>query len=212
MLRVDYIDNFETKALDAIRDLSGDAERVDIAVAFLSYRGWVELKPTLTAVVGRGGQLRVIVRRDVRQNSAEAVEELFHLPNAQVAFELADTAFHPKDYLFHAGEKLTVLTSSANATYPGLTHNVEGGAIITHSIPTLVPGEQVSISYLYLPPVTWQNINSYAKSDECMARVISLVPRPQPNKLVLFALWLLLFIGASTVIYWLILQIAAWLH
>jgi len=49
MLRVDYIDNFETKALDAIRDLSGDAECVDIAVAFLSYRGWIELKPGLPA-------------------------------------------------------------------------------------------------------------------------------------------------------------------
>jgi hypothetical protein len=46
MLRVDYIDNFETRALDAIRDLSADAERVDIAAALLSYRGWVELKPT----------------------------------------------------------------------------------------------------------------------------------------------------------------------
>ena len=132
MLRVDYIDNFETKALDAIRDLSADAERVDIAVAFLSYRGWVELKPCLTAVVGRGGRIRVIVRRDVRQNSAAAVEDLFRLANTQVAFGLADAAFHPKDYLFHAGEKLTVLTSSANATYHGLTHNEEGGAIVTH--------------------------------------------------------------------------------
>ncbi len=51
MLKVDYIDNFATKALDAIRELSADAERVDIAVAFLSYRGWLELKPCLTAVV-----------------------------------------------------------------------------------------------------------------------------------------------------------------
>src|ERR1017187_8159873 len=107
-LHVDYIDNFDTKALDAIRDLSTDAERVDIAVAFLSYRGWVELKPCLTAVVGRGGRLRVIARRDVRQNSPEAVEEIFRLGNTQVAFGLEDTAFHPKDYLFHAGKKLTV--------------------------------------------------------------------------------------------------------
>jgi superfamily II DNA or RNA helicase/HKD family nuclease len=132
MLRVDYIDNFETKALDAIHELSTDAECVDIAVAFLSYRGWVELKPCLTALITRGGRLRVIVRRDVRHNSPEAVEELFYLPNTQVAFGLEDTAFHPKDYLFHAGKKLTVLTSSANATYHGLTHNDEGGAIVTH--------------------------------------------------------------------------------
>lgn len=132
MLRVDYIDNFQTKALDVIRDLSAEAERVDIAVAFLSYRGWVELKPCLTAVVARGGRLRVIVRRDVRQNSAEAVEEIYHLVNTQVSFGLVETAFHPKDYLFHVGKKLTVLTSSANATYDGLTHNDEGGAIVTH--------------------------------------------------------------------------------
>jgi ERCC4-related helicase/HKD family nuclease len=131
-LCVDYIDNFETKALDTIRDLSGEAGHVDIAVAFLSYRGWMELKPSLTALVSRGGRLRVIVRRDVRQNSAEAVEELFRLPNTQIAFGLEGTAFHPKDYLFHNDKGLTVFTSSANATYAGLTHNEEGGAIVTH--------------------------------------------------------------------------------
>ena len=84
-------------------------------------------------MVSRGGRLRVIVRRDVRQNSAEAVEELFRLPNTQIAFGLEDMAFHPKDYLFHDGKRLTVLTSSANATYAGLAHNDEGGAIIKHA-------------------------------------------------------------------------------
>ncbi|HEV2708055.1 MAG TPA: helicase-related protein [Pyrinomonadaceae bacterium] len=132
MLCVDYIDNFETKALDTIRDLSAYAERADIAVAFLTYRGWLELKPCLTALVARGGALRIIVRRDVRITSAEALKELFQLERTQLAFGLTDSTFHPKDYLFYSGKKLSVLTSSANATYPGLTRNDEGGAIITH--------------------------------------------------------------------------------
>lgn len=132
MLCVDYIDNFETKALDAIRDLSADAERVDIAVAFLSYRGWVELRPCLGAMVARGGELRIIARRDARLTDPEALKELFQLERTRLAFGLSDTSFHPKDYLFYSGDKLTVLTSSANATYPGLTRNDEGGAIITH--------------------------------------------------------------------------------
>lgn len=55
MLRVDYIDNFETKALDAIRDLSADADSVDIAVAFLSYRGWLELMRCLAPPVTPDG-------------------------------------------------------------------------------------------------------------------------------------------------------------
>jgi len=41
-----YIDNFETKALDAIRDLPTNAQHVDIAVAFLSFPGSMELKPS----------------------------------------------------------------------------------------------------------------------------------------------------------------------
>jgi HKD family nuclease/ERCC4-related helicase len=156
MLRVDYIDNFETKALDAIRDLSANAERIDIAVAFLSYRGWVELKPCLMNLVSRGGGLRVIVRRDVRQTSPEAVEELFHLENTQVAFGLTDTTFHPKDYLFcsNKGKCLTVLTSSANVTYPGLTHNDEGGAIITH---TDVLNDEAAKKAISIFERRWQN-------------------------------------------------------
>ena len=133
MLRVDYIDNFETKALDTIRDLAEESERIDIAVAFLSHRGWLELRPSLTALLERGGDLRIIVRRDQQQTSPEALEEIFKLKNAQIAFGLTDATFHPKDYLFYRNETLTVLTSSANATYPGLTHNDEGGAIINHS-------------------------------------------------------------------------------
>jgi len=134
MLHVDYIDNFETKALDVLKDLSAEAERADIAVAFLSYRGWMELKFTLMDLVERGGRLRVIVRGDPRQTSPYAVEELFRLVNTEVAFGLTDTTFHPKDYLFYGagGKCLSVLTSSANATYTGLSHNDEGGAIIRH--------------------------------------------------------------------------------
>ncbi len=45
MLAVDYIDNFETKALDTLRDLAAEADRADIAVAFLSFRAWLELEP-----------------------------------------------------------------------------------------------------------------------------------------------------------------------
>ena len=132
MAHVEYISNFETQGVDAIRDLSADAERVDIAVAFLSYRRWMELKPCLTAVVMRGGRLRVVLRRDVRQNSPEAVEDLSLLVNTQVAFGLEDTAFHRTDYLFHSDNRLIVLTSSASAIYHGITHNDEGGAIVTH--------------------------------------------------------------------------------
>ena len=78
-------------------------------------------------------------------------------------------------------------------------------------IPTLVPNEQVSISYLYLPPLTCNQINSYAKSDECLAKVINVIPSPQVHKAVAFLFLSLAFVGASTLIYWLFLVVAGWL-
>jgi len=75
-------------------------------------------------------------------------------------------------------------------------------------IPILVPKEQVTISYLYFPPVTWDKINSYIKSDEGFAKIINVIPMTQPSKLALWFVWLLMFVGASFLIYWLIRLIA----
>ena len=75
-------------------------------------------------------------------------------------------------------------------------------------IPILVPKEQVTISYLYFPPVTWDKINSYTKSDEGFAKIINVIPMPQPSKFFLSLVWLLMFVGASFLFYWLIRLIA----
>ena len=61
-LHVDYIDSFETKACDVNCDLAADAERVDIALAFLPSRGCLELPPSLIASVGRSVRLWAAVR------------------------------------------------------------------------------------------------------------------------------------------------------
>ena len=47
-----------------------------------------------------------------------------------------------------------------------------GGSEIV--IPTMVPKEQITISYLYFPPITWDQINTYTKSDEGFAKIVNL--------------------------------------
>ena len=42
--------------------------------------------------------------------------------------------------------------------------------------PSLVPNEQVTVSYLYFPPATWDQINVGVKSDEGFAKVIRVIP------------------------------------
>jgi len=65
--------------------------------------------------------------------------------------------------------------------YPDIEHRVDdlpgGGKEII--IPTLVPNEQVTISYLYFPPVTWNQVNGQIKSNEGLARVLQVLPTQQ---------------------------------
>jgi hypothetical protein len=96
--------------------------------------------------------------------------------------------------------------------YPQLSHKVISGTNNSAEIviPTLVPGEQINISYLYFPPQVWSQVHSYCKSDEMTAKYINVIPAAQLNKLQLAIIWCLLFIGASTLVYWAIYWLWVW--
>ncbi len=90
--------------------------------------------------------------------------------------------------------------------YPPVQHTIErnpdgAGEIV---FPVLVPKEQVTVSYLYFPPLLWNQINLNTKSDEGFAKIINVIPIPQPSKGVIAAGWGLMFIGASFLFYWLV--------
>jgi hypothetical protein len=89
---------------------------------------------------------------------------------------------------------------------PSIPHKVEpivtGGSEIL--IEKLVPGEQITVSYLYFPPLTWSQINSYTKSDEGFAKILNVIPTPQPSKWVIIMLWGLIFIGVVSLIYFIV--------
>lgn len=83
-----------------------------------------------------------------------------------------------------------------------IQQNPEGASEIV--IPILVPKEQVTISYLYFPPLTWNQVNASTKSDEGFAKILNVIPMPQPHKAILWFIWSLVFIGASFIFYWLV--------
>jgi hypothetical protein len=87
---------------------------------------------------------------------------------------------------------------------PTMSHTVTRGQNDSAEIciPVLVPGELVTISYLYVPPLFWHQIVGGVKSDEGMARTIQTIPTSPPPRAVVWLLWTLIFIGASFVAYW----------
>ncbi len=96
--------------------------------------------------------------------------------------------------------------------YPNLIHEINrrpdnSGEIL---IPTLVPGEQVTIGYLYYPPLTFQQVNTYCKADETSAKFLNVTPMVPFTPTQAFVFWGLIFIGASSLLYWMIHLIIVW--
>ncbi|BEV17421.1 hypothetical protein HBDW_42090 [Herbaspirillum sp. DW155] len=89
-----------------------------------------------------------------------------------------------------------------------IEHNADGFAELL--IPTLVAKEEVTVSYLYFPPITWHKINTYVKSDEGSAKVFEPVRYEPPSKSKIRVVILLMLMGAFTLTYG-IIRVAYWL-
>ena len=94
--------------------------------------------------------------------------------------------------------------------WPQVQYEVEelpgGGAEIV--IPNLVPGEEVTISYLYFPPVTAAEINAGIKSDEGFAQAIPVLLQQQYPTWFNVSAALLMLVGAVAVLYMIYVGVA----
>ncbi len=98
------------------------------------------------------------------------------------------------------------------SVYPDVAYEVValpgGGKELV--FPSLGPKEQVTISYLYYPPETWQNINTHVKSDEGPARFLTVLPTAQLSPWMLLAIRGVLLVGCATILY-LLIRLITWL-
>lgn len=73
-----------------------------------------------------------------------------------------------------------------------------GGEII---FPKLVSGEQVTITYVYYPPLNVNQTNFHVKFDGGFARKYDVIPSPRPNKVLIWLILILSFVGGSFLLY-----------
>ena len=87
--------------------------------------------------------------------------------------------------------------------YPDMIYEVNdlpsGGKEIT--IPALVPKEQVTISYLYFPPMTYSQVLTTVKSDEGSAKIINVWQAPIISKPITVLVWALIIWGLISLVY-----------
>lgn len=89
------------------------------------------------------------------------------------------------------------------SVHPDIAYRVEalpgGGTELI--FPMLVAGEQITIQYLYFPPVVWQTVNTHIKSDDGPAKVLNVLPMQQYSKPVLYLFMAVMVVGFVAIIY-----------
>lgn len=91
--------------------------------------------------------------------------------------------------------------------FPPINHVVtkrEGGSAEI-LIPTLVPDEDVQISYLYFPPILWTTVNAYVKCDEGKALTMNVDIYKPKSKILTTIMNIFSFIGATVFVYYVFL-------
>ncbi len=76
-------------------------------------------------------------------------------------------------------------------------------------IPVLIPKKQLTITYLYFPPLTWEQVNTHLETDDGPIRILNVLPTVQLSKPVITILWALIGVGLVTVLY-LVAQLIRW--
>ncbi len=67
--------------------------------------------------------------------------------------------------------------------------------------PSLRPKEQFTISYMYLPPLVYSDVNTHVRSEEDSAQFLFVIPTRQYSKAVTLAVRYLMFVGFVATVY-----------
>jgi hypothetical protein len=99
--------------------------------------------------------------------------------------------------------RLRHLTLPDFSIWPGVAYQVDNLASgeLEIVIPTLVPGEEVIISYLYFPPLIYNQINVGIKCDQGFARPIPVLLQRQYPRWVNVCVGLLMLLGMIAAVY-----------
>lgn len=95
--------------------------------------------------------------------------------------------------------------------WPTIVHTIETLPDGTKDIviPMLVPGEQITISYLYFHPITYDQINAGIKSDQGFSQQIAVLLQRQYSRWISLLVGTLMVVGLVAILYALYTGISA---
>jgi hypothetical protein len=81
--------------------------------------------------------------------------------------------------------------------------NLPDGSKEIH-FPIITPKERIFINYLYFPPIVWNQINTYIKSDDGPAKIVNMQLTPIYPKYILILMSIPFIIGLVFIVYFFI--------
>ncbi len=131
-MKMQIIDNRSIKMAAVLPSLIEQSRDIKVAVAFMSRQGLSLIERSIDLAVSSGAYIEFLVGLDMNTTEPGALQFVHNLSRNSTNVDLYCYAhleqaaiYHPKVYLFRAGDKVNFIVGSSNLTMGGLNKNIE---------------------------------------------------------------------------------------
>lgn len=136
-MEIQLLDNLSRRLEDAILPALAESEDSRMAVAFVSAQGLQLLEPSIQRCLEGAGYVEFLVGLDLSVTDPQALRTLYRWSRdygnvtCYCLTQLGPSVvYHPKLYVFRAGEEVRFVVGSSNLTEGGLRQNIEVNALV----------------------------------------------------------------------------------
>jgi len=137
---LNFIDNSEVKFKDIFSKFAGEANKIDIAVAYAKNSGFELIKDLINKK-----EIRILFTFDFLTTDPDCINKLLKFGARCKEYRSSGTEeelnFHPKMYIFKNNDKVRIIIGSSNLTGGGFLSNVESCLAIEGEYEDRIIGE-----------------------------------------------------------------------
>jgi len=137
---VEFINNRTMLLRDALKLHLSESREVIFALAFIRQSGVNMIVHDISAVIRRGGNVKILFANDFGATEAESITSLQEIGANLRFYSKPNTSFHLKVYIFKKANSAVAIIGSSNLSDRGLTSGIEWSICIN--------SDEIDFSYM----------------------------------------------------------------